>query len=53
MSGQPLLAVRGLTKRYFGLTAVDDLSYDVEAGSIVGLIGPIFFVASAIDGFGK
>jgi branched-chain amino acid transport system ATP-binding protein len=40
VTAQPLLAVRGLTKRYFGLTAVDDLSYDVEAGSIVGLIGP-------------
>lgn len=37
---KPLLEVRGLTKRYFGLTAVDDLSYSVEAGSIVGLIGP-------------
>jgi branched-chain amino acid transport system ATP-binding protein len=36
----PLLDVRGLTKRYLGLTAVDGLSYQVEAGSIVGLIGP-------------
>ena len=35
-----LLEVRGLTKRYLGLTAVDDLSYEVQAGSIVGLIGP-------------
>jgi branched-chain amino acid transport system ATP-binding protein len=35
-----LLEVRGLTKRYLGLTAVDGLSYEVEAGSIVGLIGP-------------
>jgi branched-chain amino acid transport system ATP-binding protein len=35
-----LLQVRNLTKRYFGLTAVDDVSYDVEAGAIVGLIGP-------------
>jgi branched-chain amino acid transport system ATP-binding protein len=40
VSLQPLLAVRGLTKRYLGLTAVTDLSYEVEAGSIVGLIGP-------------
>jgi branched-chain amino acid transport system ATP-binding protein len=39
-SGQPLLEVRGLTKRYLGLTAVAELSYQVEAGSIVGLIGP-------------
>ncbi|MGK2952381.1 MAG: ABC transporter ATP-binding protein [Thiobacillus sp.] len=36
----PLLEVRGLTKRFLGLTAVDRLSYTVEAGSIVGLIGP-------------
>ncbi|VTU36563.1 Lipopolysaccharide export system ATP-binding protein LptB [Variovorax sp. PBS-H4] len=36
----PLLEVRGLTKRYLGLTAVDRLDYQVEAGSIVGLIGP-------------
>ena len=35
-----LLKVDGLTKRYFGLTAVDDVSYEVEAGTIVGLIGP-------------
>jgi len=35
-----LLQVRNLTKRYFGLTAVDDVSFDVEAGAIVGLIGP-------------
>jgi branched-chain amino acid transport system ATP-binding protein len=39
-AGRPLLEVRGLTKRYFGLTAVAELSYQVEAGSIVGLIGP-------------
>ncbi len=35
-----LLQVRGLTKKYLGLTAVDDVSYDVENGAIVGLIGP-------------
>jgi len=35
-----LLEVRGLTKRYFGLTALDDVSYEVEAGSVIGLIGP-------------
>jgi ABC-type branched-subunit amino acid transport system ATPase component len=36
----PLLEVRGLTKRYLGLTAVDDLSFSVESGAIVGVIGP-------------
>ena len=35
-----LLQVRGLTKKYLGLTAVDDVSYEIEAGTIVGLIGP-------------
>jgi branched-chain amino acid transport system ATP-binding protein len=35
-----LLQVRGLTKKYLSLTAVDDVSYEVEAGTIVGLIGP-------------
>ncbi len=39
-AGRPLLEVRGLTKRYLGLTAVAELSYQVEAGSILGLIGP-------------
>ncbi len=35
-----LLQVQGLTKRYLGLTAVDDVSFEVETGSVVGLIGP-------------
>ena len=35
-----LLQVRSLTKKYLGLTAVDDVSFEVEAGTIVGLIGP-------------
>ncbi len=36
----PLFEVRGLCKRYYGLTAVDRLDYRVDAGEIVGLIGP-------------
>ena len=36
----PLFEVRGLTKRYLGLTAVDDLSYAVEPGAMIGIIGP-------------
>ena len=36
----PLLSVRGLRKAFGGLVAVRDLSFDVPAGAIVGLIGP-------------
>jgi branched-chain amino acid transport system ATP-binding protein len=35
-----LLEVKGVTKRFGGLTAVDNASLDVHAGSITGLIGP-------------
>lgn len=35
-----MLEVHGLAKHYFGLTAVDDFSFSVEDGAIVGLIGP-------------
>jgi ABC-type branched-subunit amino acid transport system ATPase component len=35
-----LLAVRGLTKRFGGLVAVDGLDFDLAAGEILGLIGP-------------
>jgi branched-chain amino acid transport system ATP-binding protein len=36
----PLLEVEGLTKRFGGLIAVNDLDLSVEKGEIVGLIGP-------------
>ncbi|MDB5628314.1 MAG: transporter ATP-binding protein, partial [Tardiphaga sp.] len=36
----PVLRVRGLTKRFGGLTAVKNLSLDLKAGEIFGLIGP-------------
>ncbi|CAN5232590.1 ABC transporter ATP-binding protein [soil metagenome] len=35
-----LLEVEGLTRRFGGLVAVDGLSFSVEAGEIVGLLGP-------------
>ena len=35
-----MLEVRGLTKIYGGLRALDDASLEVAQGSIVGLIGP-------------
>ncbi|MFZ1169906.1 MAG: ATP-binding cassette domain-containing protein, partial [Bradyrhizobium sp.] len=39
-NNQPVLEVRGLTKRFGGLTAVKNLDLDVYAGEIFGLIGP-------------
>ncbi len=35
-----LLAVEGVTKRFGGLTANEDISFSVAKGEIVGLIGP-------------
>jgi len=34
------LAVHGLTKRFGKVTAVDDLSFDVQPGTITGFLGP-------------
>jgi len=39
-SDVPILSVRGLTKRFGGLVAVDDVSFDVYPNETVGLIGP-------------
>ncbi|HEY2255059.1 MAG TPA: branched-chain amino acid ABC transporter ATP-binding protein/permease [Variovorax sp.] len=38
--GSPILSVNGVVKRFGGLVAVNDVSFDVQAGEIVGLIGP-------------
>ena len=35
-----MLSVEGLTKRFGGFTAVNDVSFAVEKGEILGLIGP-------------
>ena len=35
-----LLSIKNLTKRFGGLMAVNDVSFDVDQGKIVGLIGP-------------
>ncbi|HLJ82948.1 MAG TPA: ABC transporter ATP-binding protein [Candidatus Eremiobacteraceae bacterium] len=35
-----LLSLRGVTKSFGGLTAVKNLTFDVEAGAIISLIGP-------------
>jgi ABC-2 type transport system ATP-binding protein len=35
-----IIEIRGLTRRYGTLTALQDLTLDVEEGSVVGFIGP-------------
>ncbi|WP_439373412.1 ATP-binding cassette domain-containing protein [Bradyrhizobium sp. DASA03120] len=40
MSGRPILATRGLVKRFGGVAAVDGVDLDVAAGEIRCLIGP-------------
>jgi len=34
------ITVRGLTKRFGGVLAVDDLSFDVQPGTLTGFVGP-------------
>ena len=38
--GETLLAVDNLTMRFGGLVALDDVSFDIRRGEILGLIGP-------------
>ncbi|MGQ0830351.1 MAG: MFS transporter [Microthrixaceae bacterium] len=38
--GEPVMAVQGLTKRFGGITAVNDVTFDLMPGEILGLIGP-------------
>ena len=40
MSDARILEVDGLTLRFGGLTALDDVSFDIKEGEILGLIGP-------------
>ena len=40
MSGDTLLEVAGLTMRFGGLVAVDELSFEANAGGITAFIGP-------------
>jgi len=39
-AAQPLLSIEHVTKRFGGITAVDDCSFAIDEGSITGLIGP-------------
>lgn len=36
----PLLKVEGLTRRFAGIAAVEDVSFEADRGAITGLIGP-------------
>lgn len=38
--GQPTVSVRGLTKRYYKVPALADVSFDLFEGEIFGLVGP-------------
>ena len=38
--GEPLLKVNGLTVEFGGLAALDDVTFDIKRGEILGLIGP-------------
>lgn len=40
MAEQPIIEVEHLTKRFKGLTAVNDVSFTVRKGGITGMIGP-------------
>jgi branched-chain amino acid transport system ATP-binding protein len=39
-SASPLLSIRNVVKTFGGVYAVQDISFDVRAGEIVGLVGP-------------
>jgi ABC-type sugar transport system ATPase subunit len=36
---EPMLSLRGLVKRFGGLTAVNDVDFEVRSGEVVGLVG--------------
>jgi len=39
-SARPVLQVENLVKRYGGVTAVDDVTFDLREGEVLGMIGP-------------
>jgi len=39
MKRPPLLAVRGATRRFGAVTALEDVTFDVEAGEVVAILG--------------
>ena len=39
MSSSPILTIRNITKRFGGVLALDDVSFDIRRGEILGLLG--------------
>jgi ABC-2 type transport system ATP-binding protein len=37
---KPIVEVRNLTKRFGDFAAVDNISFDINEGEILGLLGP-------------
>ncbi len=37
---EPIISIRGVSKRFGGVTAIDNISLDIEAGEIFALLGP-------------
>jgi len=40
MTDQAILSAKGLTKRFGALTVVEDVSFDVGRGEVLGILGP-------------
>jgi branched-chain amino acid transport system ATP-binding protein len=38
--GEPILSVKGISKRFGGLVALKDVGFDVYPGEVIGLMGP-------------
>ncbi|MGH8031135.1 MAG: ABC transporter permease subunit [Luteimonas sp.] len=39
-AGEPLIRLLGVTKAFSGVRALDDVSFDIRRGEILGLVGP-------------
>ena len=40
MTGEPVVAAESLSKRFGAVSAVDDFSFRVKRGQVMGLLGP-------------